>query len=78
MIHELRVTDKEGLPVELAPGSPVKITVDSSGSFQGRVVESDQGGVASIDFENEVYAAYMAARDSKRPGTRFRNKEVGG
>jgi hypothetical protein len=63
MIHELRVTDKEGMPVRLAAGTAVGITVDGSESYEGIVVSSDQGGVIGIDFDDEVYAAYSAERD---------------
>jgi hypothetical protein len=78
MIHELRVTDKDGMPVSLAAGTTVGITVHGSESYEGRVVNSDQGGVTHIDFDDEVYAAYRAERDSSRPSGIFRNQEVGG
>jgi hypothetical protein len=78
MVHELRVTDKQGFPVQLVAGSLVALTVDGSENYQGSVLDSDQGGVTRIDFADEVYAAYRAARDSQRPAGRFRNQEVGG
>jgi hypothetical protein len=53
MIYELRVTDKEGMPVSLAAGTTVGITVHGSESYEGRVVNSDQGGVTHIDFDDE-------------------------
>jgi hypothetical protein len=78
MIHELRVTDKEGVPVRLVAGTAVGITIDGSASYEGIVVSSDQGGVVGIEFDDEVYAAYCAERDSNRPAGRFRNHEVRG
>jgi hypothetical protein len=76
MIHELRVMDKDGEPVQLTPGSAVAITVDGSESYSGRVVRSDPGGATRVDFDDSVYAEYRAARTSKR-APRFRNTEAG-
>jgi hypothetical protein len=77
VIHELRVTDKQGLPVELGVGMPLALTVEGE-SFRGRVASSDAGGAVGVEFDEDVYAAYVAARKSKRPGGWFRSEEVGG
>jgi hypothetical protein len=74
--HRLRVTDEDGLPVQLIPGRSVEITVDGSEGFEGEIVSSDEQGVTTVDFEEDVYTAYRAARDSERPAARFRNFEA--
>lgn len=76
MIQELRVTDADGRPVELAVGLPMAITVDGD-SFQGRVASSDQGGAVGVEFDEQTYAAYRKARDSKRPAAWIRTQDFG-
>jgi hypothetical protein len=57
MVHELRVLDEGGEPVQLVPGSAVAITVDGSEGYGGRVIRSDQGGVTRVEFDDSVYTA---------------------
>jgi hypothetical protein len=64
-IHELRVLDEEGLPVELGIGLPISLSAEGE-SFAGRVASSDRGGVVRVEFDDDVYDAYRSARASKR------------
>jgi len=77
MIHELRVVDGEGRPVELTPGKPVALTINGE-SFEGTVLDSDQGGVARLHFDPETCATYRKARESSRPAAWIRSEDVGG
>jgi hypothetical protein len=76
-LHELRVVDGEGRPVELTPGKPVALRVNGE-SFEGTVADSDQGGVAHLDFNAETYAALHKARASKRSGRMDHSEDIEG
>jgi hypothetical protein len=76
MIWEIRVLDGEGMPLELPLGESFAVVAGSE-TYRGLVSGCDpQGGVISVEFDDDDYHAIVKAQEAKRASPRFRNREV--